>query len=107
MLRGRELYVSIASSNVPLESGRKILVGEGDHIALPTSSLPNGMTCVVFYVDRGDRRLGRNYAGLPAAEAFEMVTKTDVDTLLIQNAKNSWVAFPRGDLAAMRVKYLV
>ena len=106
MLRGRELYASIASSNVPLEHGRQRVVGPGDSIQLRTGSLPNGMSCAIFYVDRSDARLGPNYAGLTASEAFEMVLKTDLDALLIQNSKDSWVAIPRKELAAIRAKYL-
>ena len=107
MLHGREVYASVESSNVPLEHGRTLVVGPDDSIQLRTGSLPNGLTCAIFYVDRGDQRLGPKYAGLTASEAFEMVSKSNVDTLLIQNSKDSWVAFPRMDLAAIRAKYLI
>jgi hypothetical protein len=106
LLRGRELYVSIESSSVPLEHGRKFIVGAGDSIQLPTGTLPNGLSCVIFYVDRHDVRLGPKHAGLIASEAFEMVSRSDVDSLLIQNSRDSWMAFPREDLMAIRAKYL-
>lgn len=106
LLRGRELFTSIASSNVPFENGQRITVGSGDSIQLETGMLPTGVSCAVFYVDRADSRLGRSYAGLAAGEAFEMVSKSDLGALLIQNSQNSWVAFPREELPAIRAKYL-
>jgi hypothetical protein len=105
LLRGRELFVSIASSNVPLKHGRRIMISSGDEIQMKTGTLPNGMTCAVFYVDRADSRLGSPYAGMTVPEALEMVSKTELDALLIQNAQNSWVAFPRAELLALRAKY--
>jgi hypothetical protein len=106
LLRGREIFATIESSSVPLEHGRKLFIGPEDTVLLRTGSLPNGLTCAIFYVDRGDPRLGPRYAGITASEAFEMVTKSGLDTLLIQNSKDSWVAFPRGDLLAIRARYL-
>jgi hypothetical protein len=105
LLRDRKLFASIASSNVPLEDGRQFIVAAGDNIQLRTGSLPNGMSCVVFYVDRSDSRLGPQSAAMTAREAFEMVLKTQLDALLIQNAQNSWVAFPRQELGALRDKH--
>ncbi len=106
LLSDRELFVSIASSNIPLEDGRRLIVASDDSIQLRTGSLPNGMACAVFYVDRSDSRLGPRYAAMTAREAFEMVSKTPLDALLIQNAQDSWVAFPRQELGALRAKYL-
>jgi len=106
LLRGRELFTAIASSSVPIEHGRQLVVGSGDDIQLRIGTLPNGLVCAVFYVDRSDSRLGAQYAALNASEAFDMVSKTGIDALLIQNSQNSWVAFPRQELPAIRAKYL-
>jgi hypothetical protein len=105
LLRGREMFVSIASSNVPIEDGRRFQVSPGDEIQMKTGSLPNGMSCVIFYLDRTDPRLGRQYAAMTVPDAFEMVSKTEVDALLIQNAQASWVAFPRAELGTLRARY--
>src|SRR5689334_12223649 len=58
LLRGRELFASVASSTVPMEHGRRMTISSGDEIQLSTGTLPNGMTCAVFYLDRADSRLG-------------------------------------------------
>jgi hypothetical protein len=106
LLHGRQLFASVESSNVPFEDGRQLVVGSGDDIQLKTGRLPNGMSCAVFYVDRNDARLGPQYVGLTAPAAFEMVSKTTVDALLIQNTHDSWVAFPRLELARLRARYM-
>src|SRR5262245_56464600 len=87
LLRGREIFASVAASSVPFEDGREIVVGENDVIQLRTGALPNGMTCVIFYVDRGDRRLGPNYVGVVASDAFEMASRMKEEALLIQNSQ--------------------
>ena len=35
-----------------------------------------------------------------------LMSKTELDALLIQNSRESWVAFPRTELTALRVKHL-
>ena len=105
LLRGRELFVPIASSTVPLEDGARITVQAGDEIKLKTGILPNGLGCVAFFVHRDDSRLGATYVGMTVREAFEMVAKTEVDALLIQAAGESWVAFPRRDLLSLCAKH--
>lgn len=105
LLRDRELFASIASSSVPVEDGRQLIVAAGDNIQLKTGSLSNGMACAVFYVDRNDPRLGPRYSGMAACEAFKMVSETQLDALLIQNAQDSWVAFPRQELSALQAKH--
>ena len=105
LLQGRELFTPVASSNVPFEDGASITVKPGDEINLKTATLPNGMVCIVFYIHRSDPRLGTPYAGFTVRDAFDMVIKTNADAVLIQNGRDSWVAFPRGDLPAIRAKY--
>jgi hypothetical protein len=105
LLRGRELFMPVASSTVPPEDGRQVVVGPGDQIKVNMAKLPNGMTCVVLFVDRQDSRLGPRCAGITVPEALDMVLKTSVDALLIQNSGNSWVAFPKQELPAIRTRY--
>jgi len=105
LLRGREMFSPVTSSNVPFVDGRRITVQDGDDIKLTTGRLPNGMSCVVLYVHRHDPRLKSPYIGVTMPEALDMVARSDVDTLLIQGRGESWVAFPRSDLAGIRSKY--
>lgn len=105
LLQERELFTPIASSNVPFEDGASITVKPGDVINLKTAKLPNGMVCIVFYVHRSDSRLGEPFAGFAVRDALDMVIKTTADAMLIQNVRDSWVAFPRGELPAIRAKH--
>ncbi len=105
LLRGRELFAAVASSNVPFEDGASITVKAGDVINLNTAKLPNGMVCIVFFVHRSDSRLGERYAGFTVRDALDMVIQTNADAMLIQNGRDSWVAFPRGELPAIRAKH--
>ena len=105
LLQGRELFTSVASSNIPFEDGKSITVKAGDVINLKTAKLPNGMVGIVFFIHRGDSRLGEPYAGFAVRDALDMVIKTNADAMLIQNEGDSWVAFPRGELPAIRAKH--
>ena len=105
LLRGRELFSPVASSNVPFVDGGRLTVQEGDDIKLKTGKLPNGMSCVVLYVHRHDSRLAAPYIGITMPDALDMVAKMEIDSLLIQGGRESWVAFPKGDVPGIRKKY--
>jgi len=104
LLRGRELYVRVLASSIP-SSGQTHVVGTNDVILVEQARLPNGLRCAAFFVHKSDARLGLHFVAMTSAEAFRMVERSpDLDALLIQNARQSWVAFLRAELPRIREK---
>ena len=105
LLRDRELFSMVVGSSVPFRDGEKRTVAAGDQISLVAATLPNGLQCAAFFVDRNDSRLGDRYVGMTLVEAIRMVQRTpDLGGLLIQNSKQSWVGFPRDALPGILSK---
>jgi hypothetical protein len=105
-LKHLELYASVVSANFPFDNGAQVKIDAGRQLTIPTAKI-NGREFIVFLVDKADPRLGQNFVGMNASEAFNMVERIDsLSGIILYNNKQSYFGIERQDFGWIRTKHL-
>jgi hypothetical protein len=88
-LKGKEVYVNVSTS----DSGS---------MSVPLALVGQNLKAAIFYTDRGDSRLQKNFGGMPWEKALEMVIKMpNADGLVIQGNTSAWIALEKQKVAEL------
>jgi hypothetical protein len=87
-IRHKELFFNLSNTNE--------IDNNNNEIKVPTVSVGENLSAVVFYTSSSDSRLGDKYAGIAWEKGLEMVSKMpSANGIVIQTTSDAWIAIAK------------